>query len=499
MTPRMRLRNLRRAPLALLAALGLSLGAVVASASTAQAATQLPCDIYSSYSTPCVAAHSTVRALYAAYDGPLYKVQRLSDSTSDEIYPLSTGGYANAATQNTFCSGTTCFITEIYDQSGHGNNLTVEGAGGNGGADHAAVANALPVTAGGHSVYGISVQAGVGYRDNSTSGVPTGSTAQGAYMVASGTHVDGLCCFDYGNAETNSDDNGNGHMESINFGTECWFSPCTGSGPWVQADLENGLFSGGNGSNTANKGNSSAFVTALLKSNDTTSYEIRGGNAASGSLSTWYSGALPDLGGYVPMHLEGAIVLGTGGDDSNGSDGSFFEGVMTTGEPSDAADNAVQSNIVSVGYTAPSQSFPVSGTQYLITNVNSGKVMDDVDCETANGTSVDLWASLGNTCQRWAFTSLGSGRYTITNENSGKVLDSVNCGATDGTLVDLWSALGNLCQEWNVTAYGGKYTISNVGNGMVLDAENCGTANGTVVRQWAQLDNTCQEWNISTS
>ena len=81
--------------------------------------------------------------------------------------------------------------------------------------------------------------------------------------------------------------------------------------------------------------------------------------------------------------------------------------------------------------------------------------------------------------------------------NSGKVLDSVDCGAFDGTLTDLWSSLGNNCQEWDVTAVGSHYTISNVANGMVLDAEDCETADGTIVRQWAQLDNTCQQWDIS--
>ncbi len=84
-------------------------------------------------------------------------------------------------------------------------------------------------------------------------------------MVTSGTHVNGGCCFDYGNAETNSRDNGNGHMDAINFSTECWFSPCSGSGPWVQADLENGLFAGANGSDTNNLGDNSTFVTALMK------------------------------------------------------------------------------------------------------------------------------------------------------------------------------------------------------------------------------------------
>jgi hypothetical protein len=490
------LRYVRKALLAAAATTTLLVGTLLGMG-TSQAAGSLPCDIYAAANTPCVAAHSTVRALYSAYSGALYQVKRASDGSTTNIGTLTAGGYANAAAQDSFCSGTTCTITEIYDQSSKGNHLTIEGAGGNGGADVGAIANALPVTVGGHSVYGVYVSAGVGYRDNSTTGVPTGSTAQGAYMVTSGTHVNNRCCFDYGNAETSGNDTGNGHMDAINFGTECWFAPCSGSGPWVMADLENGLFSGANGSYTGNTGNSSAFVTALLKNNGTTTYAIKDGNAQSGSLKTEYSGALPNLGGYTPMQQEGAIVLGTGGDNSNGSDGSFFEGVMTSGYPTDAADNAVQSNIVSVGYTSPSRSFPVTGTAYRLTNVNSGKVLDAVNCGTANGTSIDQWSSLGNTCQQWKFAGAGSGHYTITNVNSGTTLDSVNCGASNGTAVDLWAALGNLCQQWDVTAVGSHYTISNVSSGNVLDVKNCGTANGTVVRQWAQLDNTCQQWNIA--
>jgi hypothetical protein len=61
--------------------------------------------------------------------------------------------------------------------------------------------------AGGHKVYGVFVSPGTGYRDDATTGVATGSQPQGAYMVASGTHVNSGCCFDYGNAETNNRDN----------------------------------------------------------------------------------------------------------------------------------------------------------------------------------------------------------------------------------------------------------------------------------------------------
>src|ERR1017187_10070563 len=139
----------------------------------------------------------------------------------------------------------------IYDQSPEHNNLTIEGPGGNGGG-----------------------------------------------------------CFDYGDAETKSRDNGNGHMDAINFSTECWFAPCSGSGPWVQADLENGLFAGANGSDTNNHGNSGAFVTALLKNNGTTTYAIKGGNAQSGGLTTWYNGALPhpDDSPVAPGHRASHIA-----------------------------------------------------------------------------------------------------------------------------------------------------------------------------------------------
>src|SRR3984885_14134557 len=53
---------------------------------------------------------------------------------------------------------------------------------------------------------------------------------------------------------------------------------------------------------------------------------------------------------YDPMRKQGAIVLGNGGDNSNGSQGTFYEGVMTSGFPTDATDNMVQANIVAASY-----------------------------------------------------------------------------------------------------------------------------------------------------
>jgi len=197
MTLRLRFAQLRTVLLAAGASGALTAG-LLAGAGVSQAAVMLPCDIYAAAGTPCVAAHSTTRALYAAYNGPLYQVKRASNGATTNINTLAAGGYANAAAQDSFCAGTTCTITEIFDQSPQHNNLTIGPAGGAGGADVGANATALPVMAGGNRVYGVDVTPGVGYRDDATSGVATGSAAQGAYMVTSATHVNSGCCFDYG-------------------------------------------------------------------------------------------------------------------------------------------------------------------------------------------------------------------------------------------------------------------------------------------------------------
>ena len=54
--------------------------------------------------------------------------------------------------------------------------------------------------------------------------------------------------------------------------------------------------------------------------------------------------------GHDPMKKEGTIILCTGGDSSFAGVGDFFEGAMTTGYPPDAVEEAVQANIVAVGY-----------------------------------------------------------------------------------------------------------------------------------------------------
>jgi hypothetical protein len=137
-------------------------------------------------------------------------------------------------------------------------------------------------------------------------------------MVTSGTHYNSGCCFDYGNSETDRKADGAGAMDAINFGNECWFAstaPCTGSGPWVQADLEYGLFAGGGtATNPDNVPIKSTYVTAMLKNNGTTELALKGGDVQAGGLTTLYKGKLPN------------------------------------GYPTDATDDAIQANLLAASY-----------------------------------------------------------------------------------------------------------------------------------------------------
>ena len=158
----------------------------------AVAAAKGPCDILAAAGNPCVAAHSTVRALYEAYDGPLYNVTRSSDDQSALIGVLSSGGFANKSAHDQFCSKLDCVISNVMDQSGLGNHL---------GRRHKLVnASWHPITVGKDKtpVYGMWFGPGYGYHVDNTTSIATDNDPESIYAVMSGKNFNGRCCFDYG-------------------------------------------------------------------------------------------------------------------------------------------------------------------------------------------------------------------------------------------------------------------------------------------------------------
>src|SRR5438034_9752031 len=105
------------------------------------------------------------------------------------------------------------------------------------------------------------------------------------------------------------------------------------------------------------------FVTAIAKG-EPHHWTSMGGDSQRGTLSVMFDGPRVDIT-YDPMRKQGAILLGNGGDNSVGSQGTFYEGAMTAAGtfPSDATDQLVQANVVAAKYEVARMSLaPSSAT-----------------------------------------------------------------------------------------------------------------------------------------
>lgn len=331
-----------------------------------------PCDIYAAANVPCVAAYSPVRRLSSSYTGPLYQVRKGGTSTTDgtgtnaktgiraggttQDIAMTADGFGDAAAQDAFCGADTCTFSIIYDQSGRGNHLRVAPAGCyvDGSAnlpDFESSAKQKSLMVAGHRVYALYTNTREGYRNNATTGVQMGNTPQGIYMLADGTHAGTACCWDFGNV---GKDNCNGTtMNTLFFGTGFWGQGAGPTGPWFMGDFEGGVWSGGTVGAPSPTNNKTAtnpsftgvpYAFGILKTSSG-QYALRMANLQSAALTTAYDGASPK-----GWSNGGGIVLGTGGDNSNHSFGTFFEGAMTAGRPSDATDALILQNIQALGY-----------------------------------------------------------------------------------------------------------------------------------------------------
>jgi hypothetical protein len=146
-----------------------------------------PCDILQAAGQPCVAAHSTTRALYGAYDGGLYILQK-PNMQRMTIGAVKAGGFADTAAHDQFCGPSKdCVFLSVLDQSPMGNHLTQR---------HKLVpASQHPVHVGnGVKVYGMYFDPGYGYHVDNTTGVAKNNEPESIFAVMSGTHYNGGCC-----------------------------------------------------------------------------------------------------------------------------------------------------------------------------------------------------------------------------------------------------------------------------------------------------------------
>jgi hypothetical protein len=336
-------------------------------------ASTLPGDVAKAAGTPFVAAHAMTRTLFAAYTGPLFKALRVSDKQEKDIGFVASTGLVDLTTLNTFCSGTSCKVTTLYDQSGNSNDMWRADDPSTNQPGTVKPCDLMDIQywqmSDGTKVP-IAVESGAMWKSTAqclrnrdkTKNMPTGSKPETEYGIFHAQYLNNNCCFNYGNTGNAVHYSGPGTLSALNFSTITFWSQGTGSGPWPMVDFETGVYAGntakcGSGvpssvtcTSTGQNPNPSVtfpIVTTLFKHNGVNHWALKTGNAKAGALSVNIDlAALPN--GYSPLKQEGGLGLGEGGaGDSNGT-GGFSEGGVIAGETTDATDDAFQKSIVSV-------------------------------------------------------------------------------------------------------------------------------------------------------
>jgi hypothetical protein len=352
---------------------GGSVGGGAGTGGTGGVLSTLPGDVAQRAGTPMVAAHAMTRALFGSYDGPLFRALRVSDDQEMDIGVAAPGGLVNVADLESFCAGTACKLTTLYDQSGNGNDLwRADDPNENqpGTVKPCALLDIEYWETSDSTRMPIAVEKGEMWKDTAqcvrnrdrTTNMPVGAEPQTEYAIFHAEYLNNNCCFNYGNTGNAVHYTGPGTLTAINFSKIEFWSKGTGEGPWPMVDFETGVYAGntakcGSGvpdtvpcTATGENPNPSVtfdIVTMLFKHDGVAHWQIKTADAQSGALSINVDlDSLPV--GYSPLKQEGGLGIGEGGaGDPNGT-GGFSEGAVIAGETSDATDDAIQASIASV-------------------------------------------------------------------------------------------------------------------------------------------------------
>ncbi|WHY21386.1 RICIN domain-containing protein [Paenibacillus sp. G2S3] len=152
--------------------------------------------------------------------------------------------------------------------------------------------------------------------------------------------------------------------------------------------------------------------------------------------------------------------------------------------------------LIDIGANTSNITFNTATTNYMITNVNSGKIVEVFGGGTTDGTKVVQWDYHAGKNQRWELVDAGGGYYKIKNVKSGKVLDVTGGSTANGALVVQWTENGGDNQQWKIVDVGGGYVkLINRNSGKALDSTGS-TADGVQLTQWEDNGGDNQKWQL---
>ena len=206
---------------------------------------------------------------------------------------------------------------------------------------------------GGHKVYALYMNAREGYRtalNVKAKGVPIGNTAQGIYSSPMARTPDRMLL---GLRQRLARSHEVRHHEHLVLRNRL-LGQRRRQRPWFMGDFEGGVWAGGSdrarptgNPHTSNPSMKVPFALGILHT-PVGKYALRMADVDTATdLATAYDGNIPS---GKTWGNAGGIVLGVGGDNSNNSFGTFYEGAVTNGSPSNATDLLIMKNIQAAGY-----------------------------------------------------------------------------------------------------------------------------------------------------
>ena len=137
---------------------------------------------------------------------------------------------------------------------------------------------------------------------------------------------------------------------------------------------------------------------------------------------------------------------------------------------------------------------------YRIAIYNNEKLGIDIDSFSRNnGANVLIWEWAENNIQKEFDIKYieEDGCYIITNINSGKVIDAENGGTTNYTNVWQYEYNGSAAQKWYIEKEeNGSYSIYSKASGLCLDVENGNLVNGSNVRLYESNHSAAQQFKF---
>ena len=137
---------------------------------------------------------------------------------------------------------------------------------------------------------------------------------------------------------------------------------------------------------------------------------------------------------------------------------------------------------------------------FMIINQNSGKALDLIGGNTANGAVINQWTvDVNSANQRWAILPTPqSNHFKLISYVTGKAASIANNSLSNGAQLWDWDFTGDdPGQEFDlIDAGNGWYTIKNVKSGLVLDVSGYSTADNGMVQQWTNGNTSNQHWRL---